>query len=75
MSHVKIALEMGEDHGEVICLGTGKTPKEVNGARRKIMQPPLWQPPIELSNQEEQVMKRIRKAKLFVFYANIGTSC
>ncbi|HEX4715094.1 MAG TPA: transposase, partial [Ktedonobacteraceae bacterium] len=31
------------------------------------MQPPLWQPPIELSNQEEQVMKRIRKAKLFVF--------
>ncbi|HEY6410149.1 MAG TPA: transposase, partial [Ktedonobacteraceae bacterium] len=31
------------------------------------MQPPLWQPPVELSQQEEQVMKRIRKAKLFVF--------
>ncbi len=25
------------------------------------------QPPVELSQQEEQVMKRIRKAKLFVF--------
>jgi len=31
------------------------------------MQPPLWQPPVELSKQEEQIMKRIRKAKLFVF--------
>lgn len=31
------------------------------------MQPPLWRPPVELSQQEEQVMKRIRKAKLFVF--------
>jgi hypothetical protein len=31
------------------------------------MQPPLWQPPVELSKPEEQVMKRIRKAKLFVF--------
>ena len=31
------------------------------------MQPVLWQPPVELSAQEEQIMKRIRKAKLFVF--------
>jgi Transposase DDE domain/Transposase domain (DUF772) len=31
------------------------------------MQPSPWQPPVELSEQEEQVMKRIRKAKLFVF--------
>lgn len=31
------------------------------------MQPPLWQPSAELSQQEQQVMKRIRKAKLFVF--------
>ena len=31
------------------------------------MQPALWQPPIELSEQEEQIVKRIRKAKLFVF--------
>src|SRR6266550_977867 len=31
------------------------------------MQPVLWQPPVELSAQEEQIVKRIRKAKLFVF--------
>ena len=31
------------------------------------MQPELWQPPVELSTQEEQIVKRIRKAKLFVF--------
>ena len=31
------------------------------------MQPPRWEPPVELSKQEEQIVKRIRKAKLFVF--------
>lgn len=31
------------------------------------MQPTRWKPPIELSKQEEQVMGRIRRAKLFVF--------
>jgi hypothetical protein len=31
------------------------------------MQPRFWQPPVELSAKEEQVVKRIRKAKLFVF--------
>lgn len=31
------------------------------------MQPAHWQPPVELSAQEEQIVKRIRKAKLFVF--------
>jgi Transposase domain (DUF772) len=31
------------------------------------MQPSLWQPPIELSEQEELIVKQIRKAKLFVF--------
>src|SRR5947209_229620 len=31
------------------------------------MQPSLWQPPVELSEQEKQIVKRIRKAKLFVF--------
>jgi IS5 family transposase len=31
------------------------------------MRPSLWQPPVELSAQEEQIVKRIRKAKLFVF--------
>jgi len=31
------------------------------------MQPPPWQPPVALSEQEEQIMKKVRKAKLFVF--------
>src|SRR5256884_6903898 len=31
------------------------------------MQPQLWQPLVELSAKEEQVVKRIRKAKIFVF--------
>lgn len=31
------------------------------------MQPVMWTPPIELSQQEEQIVKRIRKAKLFLF--------
>lgn len=31
------------------------------------MQPQFWQPPVEFSAKEEQVVKRIRKAKLFVF--------
>src|SRR5213080_1745865 len=31
------------------------------------MQPIPWQPPVELSQTEEQIVKKIRKAKLFVF--------
>ena len=31
------------------------------------MQPRFWQPPVELSAKEEHMVKRIRKAKLFVF--------
>lgn len=31
------------------------------------MQPSLWQPPVELSKQEELIVKKVRKAKLFVF--------
>jgi Transposase domain (DUF772) len=31
------------------------------------MQPEMWNPPVELSQQEEQIVKKIRKAKLFVF--------
>src|SRR5260221_14139687 len=31
------------------------------------MRPSLWQPPVELSMQEEQIVTRIRKAKLFIF--------
>src|SRR3989440_2069236 len=33
----------------------------------KKMQPPSWQPPVALSESEEQIVKRVRKAKLFVF--------
>src|SRR5256714_1937218 len=31
------------------------------------MQPFLWHPPIELSQAEQAIMKRIKRAKLFVF--------
>ncbi len=31
------------------------------------MQPPSWQPPVALSEAEEHIVKKIRKAKLFVF--------
>ncbi len=31
------------------------------------MQPSLWQPPLELSSSEQAIMKRIKRAKLFVF--------
>ena len=35
------------------------------------MRPSFWNPPIELSLAEEKVVKRIRKAKLFVFLRQI----
>lgn len=35
------------------------------------MRPSAWNPPIELSPTEEKVVKRIRKAKLFVFLRQI----
>jgi hypothetical protein len=31
------------------------------------MRPPLWQPPVVLSAGEEQIVRRVRRAKLFVF--------
>src|SRR3989475_10790789 len=31
------------------------------------MQPSLWQPPVDLSPTEQAILKRIRRAKLFVF--------
>ena len=31
------------------------------------MQPSLWQPPIEPSGTEQAILKRIKRAKLFVF--------
>src|SRR5713226_9365111 len=36
------------------------------------MQPLRWQPPVEFSIQEEQIVRRIRKAKLFVFLRQYG---
>src|SRR3989475_11628051 len=41
--------------------------RKTHSKGRKKMQPSPWQPPIELSGQEEQIVKSIRKAKLFVF--------
>jgi hypothetical protein len=38
---------------------------QVKGGKK--MQPSLWQPPVELSKQEELIVKKIRKAKLFIF--------
>jgi DDE family transposase/transposase-like protein DUF772 len=31
------------------------------------MRPPLWQPPVDLSPTEQTIVKRIKRAKLFVF--------
>ena len=39
---------------------------QVKGGKKK-MQPSLWQPLVELRKQEELIVKKIRKAKLFVF--------
>lgn len=41
--------------------------KEISSERQEGMQPALWKPAVELSEQEEQIVKRIRRAKLFVF--------
>ncbi len=35
------------------------------------MRPPQWHPPIELSNKEKKVVKRIRRAKLFIFLREV----
>ena len=35
--------------------------------RKKPMRPPLWHPPIELSDHEALIIKRIKRAKLFTF--------
>jgi hypothetical protein len=35
------------------------------------MRPPHWHPPVELSAKEQQVVLRIRKAKLFIFLRQI----
>ncbi len=35
------------------------------------MRPEQWNPPIELSNQEQKIVKRIKRAKLFTFLRSI----
>ena len=35
------------------------------------MHPPLWQPPVELSLKEQEIISRIRHAKLFIFLRQI----
>ncbi len=39
--------------------------------RVKPMRPPLWHPAIELSSKEQKVVKRIKKAKLFIFLREV----
>lgn len=39
--------------------------------RRQQMRPPLWHPPVELSPQEQVVVSRVRRAKLFTFLRRI----
>jgi hypothetical protein len=41
--------------------------KTLEKERRQIMRPDPWQPPIELSASEQAIIKRIRRAKLFIF--------
>jgi hypothetical protein len=41
--------------------------KQEQKERRGPMQPSLWQPPIEPSAAEQAILKRIKRAKLFVF--------
>jgi lipopolysaccharide biosynthesis protein len=31
------------------------------------MQPSVWRPPVELSPAEQQIVKRMKRAKLFIF--------
>jgi len=35
------------------------------------MRPPQWHPPIKLSKKEQKVVKRIRRAKLFIFLRQV----
>jgi hypothetical protein len=53
--------------GLAIGANRGKFKAHTRKLRRGNMQPSLWQPPVALSEQEEQIVKRIRRAKLFVF--------
>jgi transposase len=35
------------------------------------MRPPLWHPPVKLSSPEQKVVKRIKKARLFIFLREV----
>jgi hypothetical protein len=35
--------------------------------RKQTMRPSLWHPPVELTEPEQRIVKRVRRAKLFVF--------
>lgn len=35
------------------------------------MHPPLWHPPVELSAEEQVIVSRIRRAKLFIFLRQV----
>ena len=35
------------------------------------MRPPLWFPPISLTEKEQKVISRIRRAKLFIFLREV----
>src|SRR5438874_4950821 len=50
--------------------GKGKSvvsSREKRAERTRPMQPSLWQPPVDPSPTEQTIMKRIKRAKLFVF--------
>ena len=39
------------------------------------MRPGVWRPPVELSAAEAEIVRRVQRAKLFVFLRQHGTSC
>src|SRR5438874_6359953 len=50
--------------------GKGKSvvsSREIRAERTRTMQPSLWQPPVDPSATEQTIMKRIKRAKLFIF--------
>ena len=49
----------------MVCLGG--TPLRRHRPRKKTMRPPVWHPPVDLSPTELTIIKRIRRAKFFVF--------
>ncbi len=58
--------------GKILVLGkvSGKITK-IKIIKKKQMRPEPWNPPIELSEKETKIVKRIKKAKLFTFLREI----